>query len=62
MATASARLRGYAWVERARVAGLARRILDVDKLFLRHDGRGMLTNEEAEVLRRIVGRLDLVER
>lgn len=59
MATPMGRLRGRAWVERARVAALADRILEVDRRFLR-DGDGVLTHDEARALRAIVQRLGAV--
>jgi hypothetical protein len=57
MASPMAKMRHRAWVERARVVALADRILEVDKLFLRHDGDGVLTPDEARALRNIVQRL-----
>lgn len=61
MAAPAAGLRRRAWVERARVAGLASRILEVDRVLLRHGGDGALSPEEAEVLRRLVSRLGSVQ-
>jgi hypothetical protein len=52
-------LRHRAWVERARVAALAARILEVDRSFLRF-GDGFLTSSEAEVLRALATRLGAV--
>jgi hypothetical protein len=56
MATARARVGGRTWLERARVAALAERILEVDRLLLRH-GEAALTREEAEVLHALASRL-----
>jgi hypothetical protein len=60
MASPVAKLRRRAWVERARVAAMAGRILEVDNLFLRYDGDGVLTPEEARSLRTLIERLSVV--
>lgn len=59
MAPAAA-LRRRAWVERARMAALAQRLLDVDRSFLRFGG-GVLTADEAAILRQLADRLTAVE-
>jgi hypothetical protein len=53
-------IRRRAWVERLRIAGMAQRILDTDRLLLR-GGDGTLSPEEAAVLRTLAARLQLVE-
>jgi hypothetical protein len=53
------RLRGRAWVERARIAGLAARILETERVLMR-GGDGALTREEADVLRSLLTRLGTV--
>lgn len=54
-------MRRRAWVERARIGSLAERILEVDRLFVSHDGKGVLTGTEAQALRSIADRLGVVE-
>lgn len=54
-------VRPRAWVERARVAALASRILEVDRAALRF-GDGFLTTSEADVLRSLASRLGDVPR
>jgi hypothetical protein len=49
--------RTRAWLERTRVAAMAQRILEVDRGFL-HQGTGLLTAEEATVLRTLAARLE----
>lgn len=58
---AAASLRRRAWVERARIGALAERILEVDRLFLDFDGRGVLQPGEAVALRSIADRMGAVE-
>lgn len=60
MASPSVRMRGRAWVERARIAAMANRILETDTFLLR-GGDGALTREEAEMLRRLAGRFARIE-
>ena len=60
MASSMASLRRRAWVERTRVAAMAGRILEVDHLFLKHDGDGVLTPDEARALRSLIDRLSAV--
>lgn len=52
-----ARMSRHAWLERLRVAAMAQRILDVDRALLRF-GSGVLTPEEASVLRGLAARLE----
>ncbi|MCA1813606.1 MAG: hypothetical protein LC624_06610 [Halobacteriales archaeon] len=52
-----ARMSRHAWLERIRVASMAQRILDVDRTLL-HYGTGVLTAEEASVLRSLADRLE----
>lgn len=61
MATPQQTLRRRAWVERARVGALAERILEVDRLFLDFDGKGVLTPAEAGALRTLAERMGAVE-
>jgi hypothetical protein len=46
-----------AWMDRVRVASLAQRILEVDRVLLRRAGAGVLTEEEAAVLLSLAERL-----
>jgi hypothetical protein len=62
MASPAARLarpRQRSWVERARMAALADRMLEVDR-FLGKWGEAVLSPQEAEVLRSIQARLAAV--